>query len=150
MDLSGLTWHGSFVAAAAILGPLGCLVSLGYAVRIDHRDAWRFPMLVTAFVGVVAVVGAYVTGERALAADPQLARNLVVDDHRGYAVKLLLPTVGWAVMAALTGWVNPRTGALRLAMPALLSGFALVVLVLVVLSGDDGVRSLWERLWSAV
>jgi hypothetical protein len=49
-------------------------------------------------------------------------------------------------MSVLTGWLNPRTGALRLALPLLLSGFAVVVLVLVLLSGDTDARSIWDSM----
>lgn len=149
MDFSGLSWHEASVALAIVLGPIGCVVSCGYALRVDHRDNWRRPMLLTAVLGAAAILAAYVTGERALAADPELAA-IQLQGHREFALKLLLPTVGWLVVAVLTGWVNPRTGALRVMMPVLLTGFAVVVLVLVVLSGDPGARSIWNSVVGAV
>jgi hypothetical protein len=146
MDFTGLTWHEATVALAVVLGPVGCLVSLGYVLRVEHRDSWRRPMLVTAILGGAAVLAAYVTGERVLDAEPGLSESIPLQDHRDYALQLLLPTVGWLVMAIVTGWVNPRTGALKVMLPLLLTGFSLIVLVLVVLSGSDGARELWETI----
>lgn len=144
MDLTGLSWHETSVLAAIVLGPLGCVVSILYAVRVDSRDNWRRPMLVTAVLGAAAVFAAYLTGERALSAEPDLIGNAQVSDHREYARALLLPTVGWFSIAVVTGWVNPRTGMLRMYLPMLLTAFAVLVLALVVLSGQDGPRGVWE------
>lgn len=141
MELAG-SWHESFVLAAVVLAPLGCLVSLAYALRVDHRDAWRRPMLVSALVGAVAVLGAYITGDRALADNPDLAANPQLLVHQDYAARLVLPSVGWLVVATLTGWLNPRTGAFKLVMPMVLAGFALTVLALVVLTGNGDARQL--------
>jgi H+/Cl- antiporter ClcA len=146
MEFSGLTWHGTSVALAIVLGPLGCVVSIMFAARVDYRDNWRRPMVVTAVLGAAAVLAAYFTGERVLSANPDLGNNGQVVDHTGYADRLPLPTVGWLAVALVTGWVNPRTGALRVMLPFLLTGFALIVLVLVVLAGQDGPRALWERI----
>lgn len=145
MDLSGISLHAGLVLAAVVLGPVGCLVSVGYALRVDHRENWRRPMLVTAVLGSAAIFAAYVSGERALAADSGVA-DFEVADHRAYALQLLLPTVGWLVMSLVTGWMNPQTGVLRLMLPILLFGFAVVVLVLVLLAGDPEARSLWEQI----
>ena len=82
-----------------------------------------------------------------LADNPQLSAEPQVGAHQEYAARLVLPIVGYFVLAALTGWLNPHTGALRLALPMLLTGFAVVVLVLVVLSGDADARSLWEDMF---
>lgn len=149
VEISGISWHSALALAAVVLGPVGCLVSLGYTLRVDRRDAWRRPMLVTAVLGAGAILAAYVSGVRDLQADDGPAA-FEVADHREYALRLLLPTVCWLVMALLTGWLDPRTGALRLMLPLLLSGFAVVVLVLVVLVGDPETRSVWERLGDAV
>ena len=140
MEMSGISWHEAFVLAAVVLGPVGTLVSLGYALRVDHREEWRRPMLLTALLGFLAILGAYFTGDRTLSEHPELAADPLVTAHQDYAVRLVLPAVGWFVVATLTGWVNPRTGALRLMLPFLLCGFAVVVLVLVVLTGSADAR----------
>ena len=143
MEILGLPLHSAFAIAAAVFAPVGCLVSLWYAFRPERRDAWRYPMMISATLATAAILGAYVSGERMLTSNPLLSADPMVSAHQAYAGRLVLPTVGFFVIATLTGWLNPRTGALRLALPVLLTGFASVVLVLVVLSGDADARSLW-------
>lgn len=145
MEILGLPLHSALAIAAAVLAPVGCLVSLWYAFRPDHRDTWRYPMMIGATMATAAILGAYVSGDRMLADNPRLAVDPMVGAHQEYADRLVLPTVGFFVIAILTGWLNPRTGALRLALPMLLAGFAAVVLVLVVLSGSADARSLWDE-----
>jgi hypothetical protein len=70
----------------------------------------------------------------------------MVAPHLEYADRLLLPGVGFFVVAVLTGLLNPRTGALRTVLPLLLTGFSVVVLVLVVLSSDSGARVLLDQI----
>lgn len=146
MEILGLPLHSALAIAAAVLAPLGCLVSVWYVVRPERRDAWRFPMMIGATLATAAILGAYVTGDRMVTANPKLALDPMVAAHREYAARLVLPTVGFFVIATLTGWLNPRTGALRVALPILLVGFALVVLVLVVLSADPESRSFWNEI----
>jgi uncharacterized membrane protein (DUF4010 family) len=146
MEILGLPLHSALAISAAVLGPVGCLVALWYAFRPDHRDAWRYPMLITAVLATAAIFGAYVSGEQMLADHPELADDAQVVDHQQYAARLVLPTVGYFVMATLSALLNPRTGALRVALPILLTAFSVVVLVLVALSGDEDARSLWEAI----
>jgi len=146
MEIFGLPPHAALAVGAAVLAPLGCLVSLWYAVRPDHRARWRFPMMIGATLATATILGAYVSGDRMLADNPMLAADPMVGAHQEYAARLVLPTIGFFVIATLTGWLNPRTGALRMALPMLLAGFAAVVLVLVVLSGDADARSLWGEI----
>ena len=103
-------------------------------------------MMITATLATAAILGAFVSGDRMLIDNPNLAADPQVVAHQEYAARLVLPTIGFLVMAILTGWLNPRTGALRLALPLLLTGFAVVVLVLVVLSGDADARSIWDSM----
>lgn len=146
MEIFGLPLHAAVAIAAAVLAPVGCVVSLWYSVRPDHRATWRFPMMIGATIATVAILGAYVSGDRTLTDNPQLAADPMVAAHQEYAARLVLPTIGFFIIATLTGWLNPRTGALRMALPMLLAGFAGVVLVLVVLSGDADARSLWGEI----
>lgn len=101
-------------------------------------------MMIAATLATASILGAFISGNQSLTDHPELASDPQVIVHQQYAVRLVLPTIGYFVLAALTGWLNPRTGALRIALPILLAGFTLVVLALVVLSGDDGARSLWD------
>lgn len=146
MDLTSPSWHETLVVLAVVLGTLGCLVSLGYVIRVDARDNWRRPMLVTAVLGAAAVLGAWYTGERLLEAQPELARFAQVEDHRAYARYLVVPTLGWLGAALVTGLVHPRTGVLKVVLPLLLTLTTLAVLVLVLLSGSEDVRSVWESI----
>lgn len=148
MEILGVPLHTALALSAAVLAPLGCLVSLWFAIRVDHRDAWRYPMMITATLATVSILAAFVSGDRMLTDHPELAADPMVAAHQQYASRMVLPTIGYFVLATLAGWLNPRTGALKLALPLLLSGFALVVLVLVVLSGDADARSLWDEVRS--
>ncbi|HEX6148277.1 hypothetical protein [Nocardioides sp.] len=146
MEIVGVPVHTVLAYAAAALGPIGALTALWYAVRPERRHVWRYPMMVTATLGAAAILGAFVTGEQLLTDRPDLSVDASVAAHQEYAERLVLPAIGFWVMSMLTGWLNPRTGALRLALPLLLSGFAVVVLVLVVLAGDTEARSIWESM----
>lgn len=148
MEILGLPLHSALATSAAVLGPVGCLVAIWYVVRPDHRDTWRYPMLITAVLASASILATFVSGNQMLTDHPELADDPMVTAHREYASRLVLPTIGYVVVASLAGWLNPRTGALRVALPLLLVGFAVVVLVLVVLSGDAGARSLWAEISS--
>jgi hypothetical protein len=148
MEILGLPLHSALAICAAVLGPIGCLVALWFSLRVERRDAWRFPMMITATLATASILGAFFTGDQLLRDNPELAEDTMVKAHQQYASRLVLPTIGFFVMATLAGWLNPRTGALKLALPLLLSGFAIVVLVLVILSGDADARSLWSEIQS--
>ena len=145
MELFGVPLHVMLAIAAAVCAPVGCLVSLWFAFRPESREGLRRPMMITAALATASILAAYVSGDRMLADNPQLSADPQVGAHQEYAARLVLPTVGYFVLAALTGWLNPRTGVLRLALPMLLTGFTVVVLVLVVLSGNPDARSLWAE-----
>lgn len=144
MDILGLPPHAVLALAAAVTGPVACALSLWFAIRVDHRDRWRIPMMVAVTLATISVIGAYVTGERMLEADPGLAADPMVPAHREYAQRLLLPTVGFWLVGMTTGWLNPRTGMLKVALPLILTCFSVLVLALVLLSGDADARSLWD------
>ena len=145
MEIVGLPWHTVLAYAAAGLGPIGCLTAIWYAVRVERRSFWRWPMLITVTFATAAILGAYITGDQLLNDRPNLAADADVAAHREYAQRLVLPTIGFWVTGTLTGILNPRSGILRLALPFILAGFAIVVLVLVILSGDADARSLWDN-----
>ncbi|QBR91771.1 hypothetical protein [Nocardioides euryhalodurans] len=145
METGGVEWHVLAAYATVALGVLGPLSAIAYAVRVEQRDWWRRPMMVGAVLAFGAVLLAELSGHRMVEADPGLLADPSVSPHLAYADRLVLPAAGYFVVGVLTGLLNPRTGALRVALPLLLTGFAVVVLVLTVLSGDDGMRSLWDR-----
>jgi hypothetical protein len=102
-------------------------------------------MAVTAVLGGVAILAAFVTGDGTLMVEQGVSDSQDAV-HRAYAAKLALPTVGWLVVSLVTGWVHPRTGALRVMLPMLLFGFAVMVLVMTVLAGDPEARSLLQTI----
>jgi hypothetical protein len=144
MEILGLPPHTVLALAAAVTGPVACALSLWFAIRVDHRDTWRFPMMIAVTLATGSILGAFVSGDRLLEADPAMAKDPMVVAHQQYAARLVLPTIGFWVMASLTGWLNPRGRVLKVMLPLILSGFAVVVLVLVMLSGDADARSLWD------
>jgi len=149
MDLDPGSLHTTAAYVAVVLGIAGPVIGIVYAVRIDRRDFWRTPMLVSGTLTFVAILGAYLSGRRLVDADPSLLSDPLVAPHLEYADRLLLPGAGFFILVVLTGVLNPRTGVLRTVLPILLVGFAVVVLVLVVLSGDSGARHLLDEIVEA-
>ena len=145
MDLDPDDLHTLAASAAVLLGVLGPLLGIVYALRVDRRDFWRKPMFVSGTLTFVAVLGAYLSGRRLVDAHPNLADDPMVAPHLEYADRLLLPGAGFFVLVVLTAVLHPRTGALRIVLPMLLTGFSVVVLVLVLLSGDNGARALLDQ-----
>jgi hypothetical protein len=146
MDLNADSLHLLVAYAAVLFGVLGPVTGLLYSLLVDRREAWRKPLLATAVLTFVAVLGAYFSGRRLVTLQPGLADDPMVAPHLEYADRLLLPGAGFFVIAMLTGLLNPRTGALKTVLPILLTGFSVVVLVLVVLSSDSGARTLLDRI----
>ena len=149
MDLDADALHTLAAYTSVLLGVAGPVAALVYSIRVSQRDFWRRPMMVAATLAWLAVLGAYVSGSRLVDAEPRLLGDPQVAPHLEYADRLLLPGTGFFVLALLTGFLNPRTGALRLMLPMLLSAFAVVVLALILLSGDAGMRELWDRVREA-
>ena len=146
MDLDVAALHTVAAAVAVLLGVAGPVVGLVYAVRVERREFWRKPMLVSGTLTFAAILAACFSGRRLVSDQPALLTRPDVVPHLEYADRLLLPGAGFFVLVVLTGTLNPRTGALRTVLPLLLTGFSLVVLVLVLLSGDTGARQLLDRL----
>jgi len=144
LDVGGVHTLAAYVAV--LLGVLGPLLGIVYALRVEHRDFWRRPMMGGATLTFLGVVGAYLSGRRLVSQHPRLLSDPEVMPHLGYADRLLIPVAGFFVMALLTGLLNPRTGALRAVLPMLLTAFAAIVLVLVALSSDSGARQLLDQL----
>ena len=144
MDLEVGSLHTAAASVAVLLGVVGPVVALLYAVRVERRDFWRKPMLVTGTLTFVAVLGAYLSGRRLVDQHPRLADDPGVASHLEYADRLLVPGAGFFVVVLLTGLLHPRTGLLRTVLPLLLTGFSVVVLVLVLLSSDSGARLLLD------
>lgn len=144
MEISGLPLHPLVVHAAVVLGPLGALTALAYAVVPRLRDRLRWPMLVMALAATGSILAAYLTGSDFLDSRPELARNPLVRTHRDRAELLLWLTLAFAAAAALSAWLHARAGVARLALAVVLAMASAAVLVQVVLTGDAGARAVWE------
>ncbi|QZY30147.1 DUF2231 domain-containing protein [Nocardioides coralli] len=144
MEISGLPLHPLVVHAAVVLAPLGALTALAYAVPGRFRERLRWPMLLTALAATGSVVAAYVTGTDFLERRPELADNAQLLTHRDRARLLLWVTLGFGVLALAAGWWHQRPGVVRPVLAGLLAVSALGLLVLAVLTGDAGARSVWE------
>jgi uncharacterized membrane protein len=143
MEIAGLPLHPLVVHAAVVFGPLGALAALGYVAMPRWRDRLRWPMVVLAVVATGSIVVAYVTGLSFYNSRPDLHQISSLATHRSRGRVLFWVTLPFGVLAVVAGWQHARTGALRLLLDGLLGAAALVVLVLVVLTGDAGARSVW-------
>ena len=89
MEINGLPLHPLVVHAAVVLGPLGALTALAYAVVGRLRDRLRGPMVVMAVVATGTIVAAYLSGNDFLAGRPELRRNPTVLTHQDRAELLV-------------------------------------------------------------
>lgn len=142
MEFNGLPLHPLVVHAAVVFGPLAALAALAYLVP-RWRGRLRWPMLVAAVIATGAVVLAYLSGNDLLNSKPELGRLPALQTHQDRARVLLWTTLGFGVMAIVSGWWGARTGGPRVLLDVLLAASAVAVLVLVVLTGDAGSRAVW-------
>jgi len=143
MEINGVPLHPLVVHAAVVFGPLGALAALLYAGIPRWRDRMRWPMVAIALLATGAIVTAYLTGRNFLNSRPELEAIPALQTHTEHARQLLWTTLGFAVIAVAAGWLHDRTGATRTLLNVVLAVSALSVLVLVVLTGDAGARSVW-------
>lgn len=142
MEINGLPLHPLVVHAAVVFGPLAALTALAYLVP-RWREKVRWPMVVLALVATASVVLAYLSGNDLLDNRPELGRIPALQTHEDRAGILLWTTLGFGVVAAVSGWWGGRSGAVRILLDVLLGVGAVAVLVLVVLTGDAGSRAVW-------
>lgn len=146
MDLEVGSLHTLAATVSVVLGLLGPLLALVYAARVDRRDFWRPWMIVGATLTFVSVLAAYLSGQQLVKDRPGLLNNPEILPHIAYADRMRIPVSLFFALAVLTGLLHPRTGVLRLVLPLLLVGFAVITLGLVVLSNDSGARQLLDTL----
>lgn len=144
MEIDGLPLHPLVVHAAVVLGPIGALTALAYAVLPRWRDRLRLPMVVLALVATGSVVAAFVTGRNFLDSRPALGRDPLVRIHEARAELLLWLTLGFGLLALAAGWLHGGAGLVRIGSRVLLGLAAAAVLVQVILTGDAGARAVWE------
>ena len=143
MEINGLPLHPLLVHAAVVFTPLAALTALSYALVTRWRERLRWPMLALAVVATLAVVAAYLSGKSFLASTPELAQLPLVETHEERGQLLLWLTLGFGVVAAVSGWLHARAGPVQLGLRVLLALAAAAVLVQVVLTGDAGSRAVW-------
>lgn len=142
MEINGLPLHPLVVHAAVVFGPLAALAALAYLVP-RWRERVRWPMVVLAVVATGSVVLAYLSGNDLLDNRPELGQLPALQTHEDRAGILLWATLGFGVVAAVSGWWTSRSGPARILLDVLLAAGAVAVLVLVVLTGDAGTRAVW-------
>ena len=143
MEINGLPLHPLVVHAAVVFGPLAAIAALVYVAVPTWRDRVRWPMVVLALVATASIVAAYLTGNNFLDQKPQLRTSPQVQTHEHRAGQLLWVTIAFGVIALATGWLNARSGALRILLDVLLGLAAIALLVLVALTGEAGARAVW-------
>ena len=143
MEINGLPLHPLVIHAAVIFGPLAALTALVYVVVPSWRDRLRLPMVVMALIAGLSIVAAYITGNNFLDSKPELKQLASVQTHEDRAWITLWVTLAFVVVALTAGYLHERRGAVRVAVSTLLAVTAVATLVMVVLTGDAGARSVW-------
>ena len=163
MEVAGLPLHPLVVHAVVVLLPLAVLSAVVQAVLPGWRWLTRWSTLLTSLAAFLALVVARQSGKSMLAARPFLLQagsstrdHVLLHQHRANlltvagAVFLVVVVAAFVLVPAPTGLAgggmdHPGVSAswVRVALPVLLVVTALVVLVLVVLTGDAGARTVW-------
>lgn len=148
MEFNGLPLHPLVVHAAVVLTPIAALAALAYLVPA-LRDRLRWPMVVLALVAAGSVLMAYFSGNSFREAndffnDPAVPVTEKIDTHETRGTFLLWWTLAFAALAVLASVLHGRGGWVRWLVGALLGVVALVVLVLVALTGDSGAQAVWD------
>lgn len=146
--------HPLVVHAVVVLVPLAALSGVAFAVLPRWRWLLRWPTAVLAVVAALATQTALMTGEDLL--ESRGLGGPALEDHQDYATWLRIAVLTFAVLALVAAWLLPYdvplTGredrdsplpALAVPVAALLVVAAGASLVLVVLTGDAGARSVW-------
>jgi uncharacterized membrane protein len=142
MEINGLPLHPLVVHAAVIFGPLAAVAALAFLVP-RWRDRLRWPMVVLAVIATGAIVLAYYSGGDFLDSKPELRSSPQVEAHQNLGDQLLWIGLAFGVVAVVTGWVDARSGALRVVLDVLLAIAAVVLLVWVFRTGEAGARAVW-------
>jgi len=143
MEINGLPLHALVVHAAVVFGPLAALAGLGYAVP-RWRDRLRWPLVVAVLVATVSIWVAYLSGEQLTDANEYggpLAE--LVETHEDRAGMLRLSVTVFALVSLVAAWLHTRTGAVRLALAALVAVLAVLTAVSTILVGDAGAQIAW-------
>jgi hypothetical protein len=155
MEIRGIPLHPLVVHATVVFVPLAALAAIAFVVP---RWRWllRWPALVLAVLASVCVQVAIMTGESLK--DSRHLDSPLIHTHEEYADKLriamfvlgiVMIVAFWSVghVTRLAGAQDRLTRVAVLEKPLLvvLPILAVVVLVLVVLTGDAGARAVWQH-----
>jgi hypothetical protein len=152
--------HPLVVHVAVVLTPLASLAGLAYAWRSGWRWWLRLPMVVGTVLAGGSVALAYLSGHQLLNQRFALSQGPLrsaIDRHRHWAHWLLFATAAYVLVVLVAAWALGGPSALasqrgaretvasvRVPVLALLVVGAIVVLVLVVLTGDAGAKAVWN------
>jgi uncharacterized membrane protein len=155
MEVAGLPLHPLVVHATVVFVPLSAVASAVFALVPRWRWLLRWPTWLLAIGATLTAWVARLSGNALLADRPELRPLVRVHEQRGELLTLvvlgylLLVLVGaWSLsgtspLASGRGAREAQVPALEKVLPALVVLAALVVLVLVVLTGDSGSRAVW-------
>ncbi len=160
VTIHGTPLHPLVVHGAVVLIPLAALGGILFALRSAWRWWLRWPMVVTAVLAGGATGLAYLTGHslnNQRFAQAQGVLRTAINNHRHWAHLLILATGIYVVIVLVGAWALGGPSALvsgrgaretvagwAVPMEVLLVVGALVVLVLVVLTGDAGAKAVWN------
>ena len=160
MNINGTPLHPLVVHAAVVLTPVAALCGILFAIRGPWRWWLRWPLVVSAVLATGAVGLSYLSGHQLLNqrfAGAQGPLRDAINAHRHWALLLIFASGAYAVIAVLGAWALGGPSALasgwgaretraswRIPAIVLLIVGALVVLVLVILTGDAGARAVWN------
>lgn len=160
VNIHGTPLHPLVVHAAVVLLPLACLSGLAFALREGWRWWLRWPMVVSSVLAGGATALAYLSGHSLLNqrfAQAQGPLRTAIDHHRHWAHLLLFAAAIYVVVVLVAAWAlggpsgmvsewgaRATVASARVPVQVLLVVGALVVLVLVVLTGDAGAKAVWN------
>ncbi len=155
MEIGGLPLHPLVIHAAVVLTPLAAALVVAFAVLPRHRWLTRWPAVATTVVALGAVWVSRFSGNTLADDLPGIEQLIETHRSRGELLSLamvvftlLVLAAAWALggpSALVSGWGarEPRAASMELPLVVLLVAASLVVLVLVVLTGDAGSRAVW-------
>jgi hypothetical protein len=152
MEINGVPLHPLVVHAAVVFVPLAALAVVAFAVP-KWRWVARWPALVIVAIAAASVQLASMTGDEL---KHRVGGSALIETHEMWAGRLQTATWVLAAVTAVAFWVLPhvnrvaggrdkqaRVAVLERPLVVLLPVLAVVVLVLVVLTGDAGARAVW-------
>jgi hypothetical protein len=160
VTIHGTPLHPLVVHAAVVLIPLAALAGILFAGRAAWRWWLRWPMVVSSVLAAGAVGLAYLSGRslnnQRFATAQGVLRD-AINSHRHWAHLLILATGIYLLIVLVAAWALGGPSALisgrgarqtvagwGVPMEVLLVIGALVVLVLVVRTGDAGAKAVWN------